>query len=93
MGKRYDNFEEEGIWWSKIIKRIPDDEVWSWIEGLHGYDIEDKIIYDDVSPEKHFSFIDDTHICGVNLSFGEVPDWLTVKAVKYWIREGWELPK
>jgi len=90
----YDMFEADKEWWKKIIVKIPDDEIWAWIEELHGLDITEKVIYDDVTDHgKVYGFIDDTLICRVITDFDSAPHWLMVRVIRYWLGEGWELPK
>jgi len=90
----YDIFEADKAWWKKIIVKIPDDEIWAWIEELHGFDITEKVIYDDVTDHgKVYGFINDTLICRVITDFYSAPHWLIVRAIRYWLGEGWELPK
>ena len=90
----WDPFASDKVWWSKVAAKIPDDEVWAWIEEIHGPDITERVMYGDYYDDgsKIFGYVDNTHICRVIMHHSGIPHWAVIKAVRYWIENGWELP-
>ena len=87
--------EDADPWLTEVLGRIPDDEVWSWVEQLHCGEVTEKVVHDDIfgGGIKLFSYLSDTMICQLSMLPDEIPTWAVAKAVKYWVGQGWELPK
>lgn len=87
--------EETDPWLNEIFNRIPDEAIWGWIEELHGHAATEKVVHRDIYADgiRLFSYVSDTLVCSLGLLAADLPSWIIVKAVKYWLNRGWELPR